>query len=78
MSKTNEVTGTLTGTHRRNSSANGNPNFDIILDGAEIYRTSNDASVGYEVTNFRIGSTVRLTLTKAGRVTNMNYVGGDK
>ena len=75
---TRTVTGTLSYVEREASSASGNPRWAIALDTGgyepETYVTGIDASVGYEVTNFRAGRKVTLTLKgKREAVIGMEY-----
>jgi hypothetical protein len=70
------VTGRLTQVERLGVSRLGNPRFEITLDGSDTYTTQSDASVSYDVTNFRIGRQVTLELTRSGRVTGMIYLEG--
>lgn len=66
MAARREVTGTLERVERMRSSANGNPRWAVTIDaGGEYsltYHTGVDASVGYEVSNHRIGNRVVLVL----------------
>jgi hypothetical protein len=68
------VTGRLTNITRLVSSSQGNPRFEVTLDGVKIYATIVDGSVGYSVENHRVGRLVTLTLTKSGLVEDMNYL----
>jgi protein associated with RNAse G/E len=57
-------------------SVNGNPNYRIHLDNGNVYRTSSDSSVVYEIDNavFR-GVTVRLLLTEtAHRIWDISVI----
>lgn len=65
------VTGRLTSVDRLNSSRNGNPRFTLTLDDTNSYRTIVDGSVGYEVSNYRIGTMVTLTLNRREMVEYM-------
>jgi hypothetical protein len=67
------VTGRLTQVERLGVSRLGNPRFEITLDDSDTYTTQSDASVSYEVTNFRIGRQVTLKLTRNNRVIGMAY-----
>lgn len=72
MAKT--VLGTLTNIERLGSSTNGNPRYAVTLNDSDTYRTLIDGSVGYEVTNHRVGSPVALTLGPRAAVIDMNAV----
>lgn len=81
--KTTEITGKLSYIERARSSANGNPRYAVSIDignvTANTYLTGVDASVGYEVENFKIGRDVVLTLTvKRDNVVAMRYAGSNK
>lgn len=74
--KTNtNVTGTLRAIKRLNGSTLGNPNFSVTIatDASDLttYRTKSNASVGYTVTNFKLGTTVELSLTPSNRIVDM-------
>lgn len=78
--KTTEVTGTLSYVERRPSSRNGNPRFAIYIDTkglgcvTGVHLTRVDASVGYEITNYKLGRRVTLTLSgKREAVIGMRY-----
>lgn len=64
------------GATRKGSSTNGNPTWILHTDAGD-YRTQTDASIGYSVSNYTggpgsmIGKAVDLTLTRAGRVTDL-------
>lgn len=68
------VTGRLTEVERLPSSPSGNPRFRLTVGGKE-YPTQVNASVSYEVENFRIGREVTLTLSRAGHVTDITEGG---
>jgi hypothetical protein len=59
---------------RLNNSVNGNPRFRLMFADASEAITSSDAAINYEIGNpgYRVGSTVALTFTKAGRIAYMN------
>lgn len=67
--------GVITHIERINSSTNGNPNFRVHLDNGNVYRTSSDSSVVYEINNpvYR-GVTVRLLLTEANRIWDISVI----
>lgn len=76
MAARREVTGTLERVERMRSSANGNPRFAVTIDAggtySETYQTGVDASVAYEVTNYKMGRRVTLTLEgKRENIVNM-------
>ena len=76
MANRREITGTLEGVQRERSSRNGNPRFSVTIDTggawAETYKTGVDASVAYEVTNYKRGQRVTLTLEgKRENIVNM-------
>ena len=82
LSEVREVIGRLQTVKRLPSSQYGNPRWAITLDtdglwGIE-YRTQANASVGYEVPNFKQGRQVTLTLSKRGGVIGMRYVEGER
>lgn len=85
------ITGRLTDTERIGLSRNGNPSFRLTVQVKEErpnkafgifhtqeFRTETDGSIGYSVENFRTGREVILTLTRAGRVTDMTYADGSR
>lgn len=63
---TREETGILTHIERKRNSINGNPRYAVSIDAgghwSDTYLTQVDGSVGYEVTNFKRGSKVTLTI----------------
>lgn len=67
--------GVITHIERIGMSVNGNPNYRVHLDNGNVYRTSSDSSVVYEIDNaaFR-GVTVRLLLTKANRIWDISVI----
>lgn len=69
------MTGKITDIYRLYNSANGNPRFEIWIDGTP-YITSSDHVFCYEVGNpgLRVGSVVTFTLTKAGRLNGLEAV----
>jgi hypothetical protein len=52
------ATGTITAITRLRNSANGNPRFDVTLDGERTVRTMPDSSWAYDVQNLREGQQV--------------------
>lgn len=68
------VTGRLTSILRLPSSPSGNPRFRLTV-GGRTYPTRVNASVAYEVENFRIGREVTLTLSRAGHVIDITEGG---
>lgn len=67
--------GVITYIERINNSVNGNPNFRIHLDNGNVYRTSSDSSVVYEINNPEFqGPTVRLWLTEAHRIWDISVI----
>lgn len=60
--KTKTITGRLEQIERLNNSRDGNPRYAVTVGGYE-YRTGVDYSVGYEVSNHKVGAMVTLTLT---------------
>jgi len=75
------ITGRLSYIERKPSSANGNPRYLVAIDlgneTANGYLTAVDGSVGYEVTNYRIGREVTLTLKgKRQYIVAMAYADG--
>jgi hypothetical protein len=79
---TRTVEGNVVSVDRVGTSRDGNPTYDITMEGGAIYRTSVDASVGYAAPNYRPHrihcpvSTVVLTLNKNGRVIDMKRPDG--
>lgn len=74
MAERKTVTGRLESVERRESSYYGNPRFAIVVDGVKRL-TEVDGSVAYEVTNYKVGR--RVTLTIEGRsILDMTYEGG--
>ncbi len=76
MANRREITGRLEGVQRERSSRNGNPRFAVTIDAggtySETYQTGVDASVAYEVTNYKRGQRVTLTLEgKRENIVNM-------
>ena len=67
--------GVIESIERINNSVNGNPNFRVHLDNGNVYRTSSDSSVVYEINNpvYR-GVTVRLLLTEAHRIWDISVI----
>lgn len=65
---------------RLDSSTNGNPRFKIAFDDAAAYKltTSSDCGFCYAVGNpdMREGCLVRVSLTGAGRISDMHPVAG--
>lgn len=75
-----ERRGTLEKVERMQSSYYGNPRFRLTVAG-ETYPTQVDGSVGYEVTNFKVGREIILTLVKGSgpnRVAGMRYADGSR
>lgn len=70
--------GRLTHVERLPASRLGNPRFRLTLDERETFLTQTDGAVGYAVDNFRVGRKVVLTLTRAGRVSDMTYEDGKR
>lgn len=77
-----KVHGNVVSVDRAGTSRNGNPAYDITMEGGAIYRTATDASVGYSATNYRPHSlrqpvsSVVLTLDKNGRVIDITRPDG--
>lgn len=69
-SKSKTITGTLEWVERLGSSRNGNPRFAVTVDDTE-FRTQIDGSVGYEVSNHRVGSEITLVLGARSAVVDM-------
>jgi hypothetical protein len=65
-----KVVGRLENVKRLNSSSMGNPRFVLTID-AVRYQTQDNAAVGYDVENHKVGQRVELTLSRAGRVIDM-------
>ena len=74
-----KITGRLSDVRRLQSSTYGNPRYAIVLDDqSKEHRTQIDGSVAYEVTNYRIGRRVTLTVDQWGAVVDMSYEGRAK
>lgn len=75
MARQHTDEGVITHIERINMSTNGNPNYRVHLDNGNVYRTSSDSGVVYEIDNvvFR-GVTVRLLLTKANRIWDISVI----
>ena len=76
MAVRKEVTGRLERVERLATSRNGNPRYAVTIDAggtySETYQTGVDASVAYEVTNYKMGRRVTLTLEgKRENIVNM-------
>lgn len=74
---------TILSVERYGTSVNGNPSYTLECPEGARYITATDAGIGYAATNFSpphgvYGTPVVLTLTRAGRVTNIEHdVTGD-
>ena len=75
MARQHADEGVITHIERIGMSTNGNPNYRVHLDNGNVYRTSSDSSVVYEIDNavFR-GVTVRLLLTEAQRIWDISVI----
>lgn len=76
MASKREITGRLERVERERSSRYGNPRFSVTIDAggtySETYKTGVDASVAYEVQNYKIGRRVTITVEgKRENITNM-------
>jgi len=69
-----QITGRLERVERRQSSRYGNPRFAITVDG-RTRLTEVDGSVGYAVTNYRVGREVSLTV-EGRSIIDMTLLGG--
>lgn len=75
MARQHADEGVITHIERIGMSVNGNPNFRIHLDNGNVYRTSSDSSVVYEINNpVYKGITVRLLLTEAQRIWDISVI----
>lgn len=75
MARQHADEGVITHIERIGMSVNGNPNFRIHLDNGNVYRTSSDSSVVYEINNpVYKGVTVRLLLTEAQRIWDISVI----
>lgn len=75
MARQHADEGVITHIERIGMSVNGNPNFRVHLDNGNVYRTSSDSSVVYEINNpVYKGVTVRLLLTEAQRIWDISVI----
>lgn len=76
MSRETTVDAVIVDVQHAGTSHYGNPTYALHLDDGTVVKTQTDSGVGYEATNHRPrsgqpGTPVRLTLTRAGRVTGI-------
>ncbi len=66
-------TRTIVAMERAGCSVNGNPRFRIVFTDGTIALTMSDAGFCYAIGNegMRVGSTVRIEFTRAGRIRSM-------
>lgn len=68
---------TLVSYRRAKSSTNGNPAWYVMFDGPlgyVEYRTQTDASIGYEVDNFKAGDIFSATISNAGHLVYLDQM----
>lgn len=75
MARQHADEGVITHIERIGMSVNGNPNYRVHLDNGNVYRTSSDSSVVYEINNpVYKGVTVRLLLTEHQRIWDISVI----
>ena len=63
------ITGRVVATKHAGTSNMGNPSYWVALDTGDIFRTSANAGIAYEITNRNFRDEAHtFTLTKAGRI----------
>lgn len=67
-------TGRLMSRIRLNNSAAGNPRWNVLIEtdnGYVCLTTGTNAAVGYEMTNYALGSRIEYRLTRYGRLVDI-------
>lgn len=56
------------------NSKSGNPNFMLLTDEGNAYRTASDSESGYQIQNLKDGDEISLTFDTKGRITRIEKV----